>query len=201
MKADSYNRPQNIRFLMSSILHSHYGMANAGSRPYSFCKNLENNGMRGAADLNDRPEFFLLSSFFICSIDLTEDGKLGYGFTSADELEEIDIGPGYKPRPTFISKKLHPSLREPMVTLLKGYADCLAWDYTEMPGLDRSIVEHRLPLKSGFRPFQQRARQMKADVLVEVKKEVEKMLEAGFIRTCRYAEWISSVVPVQKKDG
>jgi hypothetical protein len=41
---------------------------------------------------------------------------------------------------------------------------------------------------------------MKADVLVEVKKEVEQMLEAGFIRTCRYAEWISSVVPVQKKD-
>jgi hypothetical protein len=27
------------------------------------------------------------------------------------------------------------------------------------------------------------------------------MLEAGFIRPCRYAEWISSVVPVQKKDG
>jgi hypothetical protein len=29
---------------------------------------------------------------------------------------------------------------------------------------------------------------MKAEVLVEVKKEIEKMLEAGFIRTCRYAE-------------
>jgi hypothetical protein len=42
---------------------------------------------------------------------------------------------------------------------------------------------------------------MKAEVLVEVKKEVEKMLEAGFIRPYRYAEWISSVVPVQKKDG
>jgi hypothetical protein len=42
---------------------------------------------------------------------------------------------------------------------------------------------------------------MKAEVLEEVKKEVEKMLEVGFIRPCRYAEWISSVVPVQKKDG
>jgi hypothetical protein len=42
---------------------------------------------------------------------------------------------------------------------------------------------------------------MKADILVEVKKEVAKMLEAGFSRTCRYAEWISSVVPVQKKNG
>jgi hypothetical protein len=40
---------------------------------------------------------------------------------------------------------------------------------------------------------------MKAEVLEEVKKEVEKMLEAGFIRPCRYAEWISSVVPLQKK--
>jgi len=135
------------------------------------------------------------------TVDFTGDGKLGYGFTSADDLEEVDIGPGDKPRPTFISKKLDSSLRELMIALLREYRDCFAWDYTEMPGLDRSIVEHRLPLKKEFRPFQQRARQMKAEVLEEVKKEVQKMLDAGFIRPCRYAEWISSVVPVQKKDG
>jgi hypothetical protein len=70
-----------------------------------------------------------------------------------------------------------------------------------MPGMDRSFVEHWLPLKKGFQPFQQRAHQMRTGVLEEVKKEIEKMLEAGFIRPCRYAEWISSIVPVQKKDG
>jgi hypothetical protein len=42
---------------------------------------------------------------------------------------------------------------------------------------------------------------MRTKVLEEVKKEIEKMLEVGFIRSCRYAEWISSIVPVQKKDG
>jgi hypothetical protein len=42
---------------------------------------------------------------------------------------------------------------------------------------------------------------MRTEVLEEVKKEMEKMLEVGFIRPCRYAEWISSIVPVQKKDG
>jgi hypothetical protein len=31
------------------------------------------------------------------------DGKLGRGFMSADKLEEIDIGYGDKPRPTFIN--------------------------------------------------------------------------------------------------
>jgi len=148
-----------------------------------------------AADLVDNEDSLAFAAGF------SDDGKLGYGFTSADDLEEVDIGPGDKPRPTFISKKLDPALREEMIALLKEYRDCFAWDYTEMPGLDRSIVEHRLPLKRGFQPFQQRARQMKAEVLEEVKKEVEKMLDAGFIRPCRYAEWISSVVLVQKKDG
>jgi hypothetical protein len=42
---------------------------------------------------------------------------------------------------------------------------------------------------------------MRTEVLEEVKKEIEKMLEAGFIRPCRYAEWISSIVPLQMKDG
>jgi hypothetical protein len=60
-----------------------------------------------------------------------------------------------------------------MIALLKEYSDCFAWDYTEMPGLDKSIVEHRLPLKKGFRPFQQRARQMRIEVLEEVKRDRE----------------------------
>ena len=87
------------------------------------------------------------------AVDFSDDGKLGYGFTSADDLEEVDIGPGDKPRPTFISKKLDPSLRELMIALLREYRDCFAWNYTEMPGLDRSIIEHRLPLKNDFGHF------------------------------------------------
>jgi len=35
-----------------------------------------------------------------------DDGKLGQGFTSADDLIEVDIGSGDKLRPTFISAKL-----------------------------------------------------------------------------------------------
>jgi hypothetical protein len=184
---------------MASVLHDHsnYKEARSTSRQYFNCKISKINGGCKAADLNDRPKLFLSFSLSICSVDLTDDGKLGYGFASADELKEVDIGPGDKPRPTFISKKLSPYLRELTIALLKEYADCFIWDYTEMPGLDRSIVEHRLPLKKGFWPFQQRAWQMKDEVLKKVKKEVEKMLDAGFIRPCRYDEWISSVVPVQ----
>jgi hypothetical protein len=141
---------------MTNISHSgnNHNGAHSSSQPYINCNVSSVNEYDKAADLNNRPKLFLSHSSSICS-DLADDGKLGYGFTSADELEEVDIGPRDKPRPTFVSKKLDPSLREPMIALLKEYSDCFAWDYMEMHGLDRSIVEHRLPLKKGFRPFQQ----------------------------------------------
>ena len=69
-------------------------------------------------------------------------GKLGRGFTSADKLEEVDVGDGSKPRPMYISANLDPEYKSKLVSLFKEFKDCFAWDYTEMPGLDRSIVEH-----------------------------------------------------------
>jgi hypothetical protein len=71
-----------------------------------------------------------------------------------------------------------------------------------MPGLDCSIVEHRLPIKPCFKPYKQPPRKIyKDEVLADVKKEVERLIDANFIRPCRYAEWISNIVPVYKKNG
>jgi hypothetical protein len=84
---------------MASVLHDHssYRKARSSSRPYFNCKISRINEGYKAANLNDRPKLFLLSSLSICSVDIIDDGKLGYGFTSADELKEVDIGPGDKP--------------------------------------------------------------------------------------------------------
>ena len=129
------------------------------------------------------------------------DGKLGHGFTLADELEEVDIGSRDRPRPTYVSAKLDPEYKQELVNLLKEFKDYFAWEYYEMPSLDRSIVEHRLPIKPGHRPFKQAPRRFNPNVLDDIKKETERLLEAKFIRPCRYAEWISNVVPVYKKNG
>nr|ABA96125.1 retrotransposon protein, putative, unclassified [Oryza sativa Japonica Group] len=114
------------------------------------------------------------------------DDKQGQGFMSADNLEEIDIGPEFRTK---------------LIELLKEFRDCFAWEYYEMPGLSRSIVEHRLPIKPGVRPRQQPPRRCKPDMLEPVKAEIKRLYDAGFIRPCRYAEWVSSIVPVIKKNG
>ena len=46
------------------------------------------------------------------------DGKLGHGFMSVDELEEIDIGPGDRPRLAYVSTKLDPKYKQELIDLL-----------------------------------------------------------------------------------
>jgi hypothetical protein len=85
--------------------------------------------------------------------DFNEVEKLGQGFSSADPLEEIDIRDGITPRPTFVNKNMSLEHKDAVIKLLRDYVDCFACNYREMPGLNRELVEHRLPIKSDFRPY------------------------------------------------
>lgn len=64
-------------------------------------------------------------------------------------LEEIDLGEGMIKRPTYINANISPELRVEVVQLLREYKDCFAWDYDEMLGLSRDLVELKLPIKPG----------------------------------------------------
>ena len=46
--------------------------------------------------------------------------KLGHDFASAGGLKEIDIGPGDRPRLTYVSAKLDPEYKPELIDLLKG---------------------------------------------------------------------------------
>ncbi|CAL9029903.1 unnamed protein product, partial [Prunus brigantina] len=118
-----------------------------------------------------------------------------------DPLLEINVGTEAEPRPLFVSQLLDPGLAAEIIGLLHEYKDCFAWDYHEMPGLPRSLVEHELKIKEGFKPFQQPPRRFSTEVQLKVKEEIERLLEAGFIRTARYVEWLANIVPVLKKTG
>jgi hypothetical protein len=70
-----------------------------------------------------------------------------------------------------------------------------------MPGLSRELVEHRLPIKAGFRPYKQGTRNCKPEIVGRVKEEVDRLLQVGFIQPCRYAKWVSIIVPVENNTG
>jgi hypothetical protein len=60
-----------------------------------------------------------------------------------------------------------------------------------MPELSRELIEHRLLIK---------AQNFKPQIIRRVKEEVDQLLQAGFIWPCRYAGWVSNIIPVEKKN-
>ena len=118
-----------------------------------------------------------------------------------DPLEEIDLGEGLAKRPTYISTKIDPKLRIKIIQLLKEFKDCFAWDYDEMSGLDRKVVELQLPIRPGKKPVKQTPRRFAPEVLSRIKTEVERLLRCKFIQTTRYVEWIANIVHVINKNG
>jgi hypothetical protein len=151
--------------------------------------------------LQKRVEHYRANKNDMCeAIEETDDlDKLGPGFMMADPLEEIDIGDGVTPRPTFVNKNLSVDYKNNLVELLREYIDYFAWNYQEMSGLSRDLVEHRLPIKASFRPFKQHARHYNPLMYGRIKEEIDRLLKANFIRPCRYVEWIFNIVPVEKK--
>jgi hypothetical protein len=89
--------------------------------------------------------------------DFDEVGKLGQGFVAVDDLEETDVGDGTVWRPTYVNANLSADEKEEVLTLLKQFIGCFAWEYTKKPGLDIWLIEHCLPIKTGFCPRKQLA--------------------------------------------
>lgn len=76
-----------------------------------------------------------------------------------------------------------------------------AWSYEEIPGIDPSIVVHEIPTYLGVKPVHQRLRPMHPRKAAAIKAEVEKLLNIGFIYPIPLTEWVSNIVPVDKKQG
>ena len=118
-----------------------------------------------------------------------------------DPLEEVNVGTVEDPRPLFISVLLPQSLKSELCQLLHEFKDYFALSYHEMPGLDPTFVEHELCIKPGCKPFRQPPRRFSTEVQLGIKDELVRLLNAGFIRTARYVEWLANIVPVHKKNG
>jgi len=71
----------------------------------------------------------------------------------------------------------------------------------EMPGIALNVMEHWLNMDPRHKPVIQKKRHMGPERVAASNAEVQKLLEAGFIRECQYPEWISIIVLVKKPNG
>ena len=70
-----------------------------------------------------------------------------------------------------------------------------------MSGIDPSIVVHEIKTYPTAKPIRQKLSQVHPRKAAAIKAEIEKLLKAGFIYPVPLMEWVSNVVPINKKQG
>ncbi|VFR02827.1 unnamed protein product [Cuscuta campestris] len=91
--------------------------------------------------------------------------------------EEIQIDASNPERKVKIGADLQEELRTEIIQVLTGYKSLFAWSVADMPGIDRSVICHRLSVLEGSRPVRQKKRFLASDRRDFVKKEVKDLLE------------------------
>jgi hypothetical protein len=86
-------------------------------------------------------------------------------------------------------------------SLFKEFCDVFAWSYEEMSGIDPDIVIHEIKTYPDAKPVRQRLRPVHPRKAAAIKLEVEKLLKANFIYPVALTDWVSNLVPIDKKQG
>jgi hypothetical protein len=70
-----------------------------------------------------------------------------------------------------------------------------------MPVITREVIEYRLDIDPAYKPIKQKGRRYTPERHKTIWQEVNKLLEAGFIRPVDYLNWLANPVLVEKHDG
>jgi hypothetical protein len=69
-----------------------------------------------------------------------------------------------------------------------------------MTCVPRELAEHRINVNEGSKPIKQRLRRFSPDKKEAIKKEITKVMAAGFIREILHPNWLANPILVQKKN-
>nr|GEY42222.1 reverse transcriptase domain-containing protein [Tanacetum cinerariifolium] len=113
----------------------------------------------------------------------------------------VPLHPNFLDQEVVVGGSLSDKGRTELCALLKRNLDIFAWQPSDMTGVPRAIVEHRLNLREGYPPIRQKKMGQAPERTKAIQAEVEKLVEAGIMREVYYHDWLSNPVMDKKHDG
>nr|GEW03984.1 reverse transcriptase domain-containing protein [Tanacetum cinerariifolium] len=103
--------------------------------------------------------------------------------------------------PVIIAKDLSVDEKYALIKILKSRKQAIAWKLTDIKGIDPEFCSHKILLEEDYSPKVQSQRRVNPNIHDVIKKEVEKLLDAGLIYPISDSPWVSPVHCVPKKGG
>nr|GEZ02078.1 hypothetical protein [Tanacetum cinerariifolium] len=100
-----------------------------------------------------------------------------------------------------IAKDLSVDEKSALLKVLKSRKQAIAWKLTDIKGIDAEFCSHKILLEEDYSPKVQSQRRFNPQIHDVIKKEVEKLLDAGLIYPISDSPWVSPIHCVSKKEG
>ncbi|KAD5802587.1 hypothetical protein E3N88_13947 [Mikania micrantha] len=88
-----------------------------------------------------------------------------------------------------------------LLNVLKTHKKAMAWKIMDIKGINPSFCTHKILMEDEYKPVVQHQRRLNPNMQEVVKKEVIKLLDAGFIYPISDSAWVSPIQVVPKKGG
>ncbi|GKC82503.1 reverse transcriptase domain-containing protein [Tanacetum coccineum] len=100
-----------------------------------------------------------------------------------------------------IAKDLRDEEKAALIKVLKPHKRAIAWKLSDIKGIDPEFCTHKILIEEDYEPTVQHQRRVNPKIHDVIKKEVEKLLDAGLIYPISDSPWICPVHCVPKKGG
>nr|GFD30604.1 reverse transcriptase domain-containing protein [Tanacetum cinerariifolium] len=122
--------------------------------------------------------------------------------SSIDEPSEVelkDLPPhleyafleGDNKLPVIISKALRDEEKSALIKVLKSHKRAIAWKLSDIQGINPEFYTHKILMEEDYKPAVQNQRRVNPKIHYVIKKEVEKLLDAGLIYPISDSPWVS----------
>jgi hypothetical protein len=81
-------------------------------------------------------------------------------------------------------------------TFLRDNLDIFTWKISDMPRIPIKVIEYKLRIDPSFKTIKQKEGRYTAKRHETIRQEVNRLLEAGFIRPVDYPIWLANTVLV-----
>ncbi|GJT57663.1 reverse transcriptase domain-containing protein [Tanacetum coccineum] len=88
-----------------------------------------------------------------------------------------------------------------LLKVLKSHKRAIAWKLSDIKGVSPEFCTHKILMEEDYEPSVQSQRRVNPKIHDVIKKEVEKLLDAGLIYPISDSPWVSPVHCVPKKGG
>nr|GFA75997.1 DNA-directed DNA polymerase [Tanacetum cinerariifolium] len=103
--------------------------------------------------------------------------------------------------PVIIAKDLSSNEKTALINVLKTRKKAIDWKLTDIKGIDLEFCSHKILLEEDYSSKVQSQRRVNPKIQDIIKKEVEKLLDAGLIYPISESPWVSPIHCVLKKGG